>query len=125
MSVFLNIATSPQFMPTAKKFHYQFNLRDFSKIVQNVMLAQPSHYRGNALGLVRLWSHEVMRVFYDRLIFEEDREVFMGFVKNSLREFEFKEDQILELPNIYTSFVSASEGHEKTYLPIKDMSHLK
>jgi hypothetical protein len=39
MGVFIAIATSPQFMPTAKKFHYQFNLRDFSKIVQNMMQA--------------------------------------------------------------------------------------
>jgi dynein heavy chain len=39
MAVFMGIATSPQFMPTAKKFHYQFNLRDFSKIIQNIMLA--------------------------------------------------------------------------------------
>lgn len=66
-----------------------------------------------------------MRVFHDRLIFDEDREVFMGFVKNSLREFDFKEDAILELPLLYTSFVSASEGHEKAYLPIRDMQHLK
>ena len=41
MGVFIAIATSPQFMPTARKFHYQFNLRDFSKIVQNMMLSQP------------------------------------------------------------------------------------
>lgn len=125
MSVFLAIATSPQYMPTAKKFHYQFNLRDFSKIVQNVMLAQPAHYRGNALGLVRMWVHECMRVFHDRLIFEEDRDTFMGFLKNALREFEFKEEAILEQPLIYTSFISAAEGHDKAYLPIKDTAHLK
>lgn len=89
------------------------------------MLAQPAHYRGNPLGIVRMWVHECMRVFYDRLIFEEDREVFMGLLKNSLREFEFKEEAILELPLIYTSFISAAEGHDKAYLPIKDFPHLK
>lgn len=39
MGVFLKIANSPQFMPTARKFHYQFNLRDFARIIQNMMLA--------------------------------------------------------------------------------------
>ena len=66
-----------------------------------------------------------MRVFYDRLIFDEDREMFMGFMKNGFREFDFKEEHILELPLIYTSFVTASEGHDKAYMPIKDMAHLK
>jgi dynein heavy chain, axonemal len=112
-------------MPTAKKFHYQFNLRDFSKIIQNVMLAQPAHFRGNALGLARMWVHEVMRVFYDRLIFDEDRETFMSFLKTALREFEFKEEHLLEQPLIYTSFISAAEGHDKAYLPIRDVGHLK
>lgn len=66
-----------------------------------------------------------MRVFHDRLIFEEDRDTFMIFIRNALREFEFKEEAILEQPLIYTSFVSAAEGHDKTYLPIRDIAHLK
>lgn len=49
----------------------------------------------------------------------------MSFLKNGLKEFEFKEEQVLEQPLIYTSFVSACEGHEKAYMPIKDMGHLK
>lgn len=46
-SVFNAITKDPQFKPNALKFHYQFNLRDFAKIVQNVMLALPNVYRGN------------------------------------------------------------------------------
>lgn len=56
------------------------------------MLAQPAIYRGNPLGVVRLWAHECFRVFYDRLIIEEDREAFMGFLKVGLKEFDFKEE---------------------------------
>jgi dynein heavy chain len=126
MTVFLQIATSAQFMPTAKKFHYQFNLRDFSKIVQNMMLAVPQLYRGSPLNIVRMWAHECMRVFNDRLIVEEDRTTFMNFMRNGFKEFgEFKEEAIMEQPLIYTSFVSACEGHEKAYMPIKGMEHLK
>ena len=38
-TVFASLANSPQFMPTAMKFHYQFNMRDFAKIIQNLTLA--------------------------------------------------------------------------------------
>lgn len=123
---FTQLANSPQFMPTAKKFHYQFNLRDFSKIIQNMMQANPAHYRGRDLDLARLWVHECMRIFDDRLIFDEDREMFMNFLKNGLKEFnEYKEEVLLEGPLCYTSFVSAAEGHEKSYLPIKSLDHLR
>lgn len=45
VQVFVGIAMSPQFAPTASKFHYQFNMRDVAKIVQNCMLAQPASYK--------------------------------------------------------------------------------
>jgi hypothetical protein len=38
-----------------------------------------------------------MRIFYDRLIFDEDREMFMNFLRVGMKEFsEFKEEVILE-----------------------------
>lgn len=89
------------------------------------MLAQPNLYRANPLGVVRMWAHECNRVFLDRLIFDEDRELYMSYLRNGMKEFEFKEEAIMESPLIYTSFVTACEGHEKAYFPIKDMGHLK
>jgi hypothetical protein len=67
-----------------------------------------------------------MRVFYDRLIFDEDRDAFMNFMRAGFKEFEFKDEAVLmEEPLLYTSFVAVCEGHEKAYMPIKEMSHLK
>ena len=87
MNVFLAIAMSPQFMPTAKKFHYQFNLRDFSRIIQNIMLAQPAIYKGNPLGVLRMWAHECHRTWRDRLITEEDNQAYLGFMGLGMKEF--------------------------------------
>jgi len=125
-TVFWGVATSPQFMPTARKFHYQFNLRDFSKIIQNLCLIQPAHYRGDPLGVIRLWAHECNRVWLDRLIFDEDREAYMGYMRTAIKEFgEIKEEAIFAEPLLYTSYVSACEGHEAAVLPVKDMDSLK
>jgi len=90
------------------------------------MLAQPAAYRGNPLGIVRLWAHECHRVWRDRLIFDEDREAYMNFMRNAIKEFsEHKEEFIFEEPLLYTSYVTACEGHEANYLPIKSLDHLK
>jgi len=36
---------------------------------------------------VRLWVHECHRVWLDRLIFPEDVEAYMGFMKAALKNF--------------------------------------
>jgi len=40
------MSKNPKFAPTAKKFHYMFNMRDFAKIVQMLMTAQAKEYKG-------------------------------------------------------------------------------
>jgi dynein heavy chain len=57
--------------PIPAKFHYIFNLRDVSKIVQGLLMSTPISIKEKET-FIKLWTHESCRVFGDRLIAEED-----------------------------------------------------
>lgn len=61
--VFLDMSKNPKFAPTAKKFFYQFNMRDFAKIIQNMMCSSAKEYKGKEEQIGRLWVHECYRVW--------------------------------------------------------------
>jgi len=58
---------SEQFLPTPAHSHYVFNMRDISKVFQGLYMAQKAN-QDTKEHLVKLWGHEVLRVFHDRLI---------------------------------------------------------
>uniref|UniRef100_UPI00358FFBD0 dynein axonemal heavy chain 3 n=1 Tax=Myxine glutinosa TaxID=7769 RepID=UPI00358FFBD0 len=67
------------FLPTPSKSHYIFNLRDFARVIHGVLLCPASHLTDGD-KLIRLWVHEVYRVFYDRLIDHDDQQAFFNIV---------------------------------------------
>jgi dynein heavy chain, axonemal len=125
IEIFNKIVANPQFMPQAKKFHYQFNLRDLSKVIQGLMLAQPNLYRNAPPRFIKLLLHENNRVYGDRLIFPEDMEELDKYIMTSLKAFEVDHDEVFKQPVIFTSFVTIFHGNEKAYLPIQEYDELK
>ncbi|RNF08530.1 dynein, axonemal, heavy polypeptide 1 [Trypanosoma rangeli] len=64
-------------LPTPKRSHYTFNLRDFSKVVQGTMQVSPRSAPTRE-AVLRAFVHEVSRVFHDRLIDDTDRQWWWG-----------------------------------------------
>ncbi|XXQ31513.1 AAA+ ATPase domain-containing protein [Plasmodiophora brassicae] len=71
------------FLPTPSRSHYIFNLRDMAKVTAGLLLADHNLFdtRDN---FIRLWAHECMRVFQDRLVNRDDRQAFKGLVAAQL-----------------------------------------
>jgi len=63
---------SAELLPTPAKFHYTFNLRDISKVFQGMLMVSQKKVK-TVEGFAKLWMHESMRVFYDRLTNETDQ----------------------------------------------------
>ena len=69
--------------PIPAKSHYTFNLRDVSKVVQGVLMMKLARSRTGVLA--KLWAHEALRVFCDRLIDDDDRKYFQNMVVDAPR----------------------------------------
>ena len=98
-----------KFLPSATKFHYNFTVRDLTSIVKGLMSSKANKYTEPA-DIVRLWYHEAMRVFSDRLISEVEisrcRENIINIGKRFMDE---NPDVVFTEPCSFTYFVDDPE----------------
>jgi dynein heavy chain len=123
----VTIYTSVQklLLPTPGKSHYTFNLRDLSKVFQGVLMI---HFPADGTlvsceGLTEIWIHEELRVFRDRLISKEDREVFNELCQNAVFEnlaFDWPISKFSDV--IYGDYMNRED---KKYVHITDMKQLE
>lgn len=94
-------------LPTPKKSHYIYNLRDVSRVIQGITKATAYSF-SDPNDLIKLWAHECMRVFSDRLINKEDVTTFNEEILKPVMNETFKKgwNSIVKLePLLFASFV--------------------
>lgn len=125
IKLYESLIRDTSFNPSAKKFHYQFNLRELSKVTEGVMMADAHNYKNNINRIAKLWVHECRRVFGDRLVFDEDMKKFdeylgksfVSMTENFIKIDEEEHKAIMGDENIFTTFISAINGEtDQLYL---------
>nr|XP_045746232.1 dynein axonemal heavy chain 9 [Mirounga angustirostris] len=111
------IATT--FLPTAIKFHYVFNLRDFANIFQGILFSSVECVKSTQ-DLVKLYLHESNRVYRDKMVEEKDFDLFdkiqTEVVKKIFDDIDETVEQTRSL-NMYCHF--ASGIGEPKYMPVQ------
>ena len=124
------IQSSPSFLPSAAKFHYQFNLKDVANVFQGLLDTSGPMFRDGTVKYLRVWLHECYRVFSDRLILASDS----GELQQILEKVASKwllgtpREELFAEPLIVTAFVSESTTgaeSERHYLPVRDLQSLR
>ena len=109
--------------PTPNKSHYTFNLRDISKIFQGVCSAHIKTIT-NKTQLLQLWYHENMRVFADRMINDEDKEVLKDLVfAESEKLFQVSKGNILDRERlVFNDYMFGNESDGRAYQLVDDLT---
>lgn len=112
--------------PTPSRFHYIFNLRDLSRIYEGMLLSVPDTFTTGA-EFVRLWRHECLRIFHDRLISTEDKELMIARLGELVNErFASVGEAVLADPILFGDYRnSMKEAEAQLYEDLKDFASVK
>jgi len=125
-SIFVYKECKKQLLPTPAKSHYTFNLRDLSKVFQGLLNASPGKMP-DVDSFVRLWIHESCRVFQDRLVSVEDKNIFNDILDTQIEQTFYKTyDTLIHAERlVFGDYTEGVNADPKVYEEIYDMQGLR
>ncbi|XP_072767052.1 dynein axonemal heavy chain 7 [Anoplolepis gracilipes] len=70
--------------PVPNKMHYCFDMRDISRVINGCSLIQKESVE-TKITFIRLWVHEILRVFNDRMLDESDKEWLFLKIRDTVK----------------------------------------
>lgn len=70
--------------PVPSKLYYHFDMRDISRVISGCSLIQKESVESKIM-FIRLWVHEVLRVFSDRMLDENDKEWLFQRIRDAVK----------------------------------------
>jgi len=113
-------------LPTPDRSHYTFNLRDMANVFQGVCSSEAKKIT-EYTSIVKLWAHENLRVFGDRLINDGDGKLLSGAINEKIqKDFNLEPSQVFEHERlIFTHFMNPNLPEEqKVYEEVTDTEQL-
>nr|PNR35709.1 hypothetical protein PHYPA_021559 [Physcomitrium patens] len=73
-------------LPTPSKSHYVFNMRDLAKVIQGILVGHKDTYHTKP-SFLKLFIHECLRVYGDRMCDVQDRTWIKDMLNSKLKDF--------------------------------------
>ncbi|KAJ7569126.1 hypothetical protein O6H91_01G062100 [Diphasiastrum complanatum] len=90
--------------PTPSRFHYIFNLRDLSRIYEGLCLSTMDTIK-TSVQMLRLWRNECLRIFYDRLISDNDKHIVQIQIKELIEnKYQVLEEYVTQDPILFGDY---------------------
>jgi len=113
------------FRATPAKAHYVFNLRDISKVIQGICQVD-KYYCDTKESLLKLWCHEIMRIFGDRMTNNNDKQELIKMMSERLEaELQTTWKGVHGETTEETVFIDFFDETNTAYQEIPDMKSLK
>jgi dynein heavy chain len=74
-----------KFKKSAIYFHYEFNVRHLTNVFQGILQAKPEAIKDYD-NMVKLWVHELERIYGDRLVNAANLAVYRDFVNDHCKK---------------------------------------